>query len=760
MHHSAHRPVLVEMESPPPPSSAAEVPLIETEREELQRLREEREELQRLREEREELQRLRAEIAQNNAQRVSRIRHSLQGLAADESTTLSDLLPLLRFGDVGELEGKTNKTANTPSAPSLVSTSFFISGTAAPAALVHRSLIDDERAAASLSFLRQFIAPRYLSSSMHRLYDKEAVVWQALSDALHHLRLNPSVARLFAPMSAERVFDLQHAALVRFVYFINVVKRADRPALKLNCQGLGIPTFTPDLFVCNAGGVPGCVSDAERNSLFSSSEARAEAPMYFPGRLLQLEKQYGVGKVRMEHLELQETAGPEGVAVNGDRIDVVNSYHNRRHSFNSASATNDPDLLPFLRHFPAYIVLVSPLTSHIASNFLLSHFHAFLPLEDAVIPLAGGLNDDPNLAGLRQDLAAQHLSLLPRTFDWASGFAAAAKAADPQEDEHHCGEPRTGPPTPPSRPVKRPRLDRALQSNPDCAEAGSEPDGAGVRESADGSEAAVEAKVVCDADGATKSTSAVAGIDHLQAESAYTAAGAPGACRMGDEEAEMLSSARTLSVHFASSAPDHVLVRQTALTQLPSLTSIPSTASRKVACPSLSPVTEEPDALPLRLSMSPLGEGASAIVYRGRTLRDAPVALKYARTNADTQHLKEEEAIYSLLEAGRLDIAPRCFGLFRGGQPERTSVLVLELFGRSLRTLNELDYAERLDLYSLYDKLHSAGIVHNDEAERNILLDPTTRELKLIDFGRATRHDCPGTACEELDRVKAWLGIA
>ncbi len=76
-----------------------------------------------------------------------------------------------------------------------------------------------------------------------------------------------------------------------------------------------------------------------------------------------------------------------------------------------------------------------------------------------------------------------------------------------------------------------------------------------------------------------------------------------------------------------------------------------------------------------------------------------------------------------------------------------TLALILEDFGG--RSLNKIAQARRLDIGAVLHvaiavadtlgRLHSLPIIHKDIKPHNILLNPVSQEVKLIDFSLATR---------------------
>ncbi len=154
-------------------------------------------------------------------------------------------------------------------------------------------------------------------------------------------------------------------------------------------------------------------------------------------------------------------------------------------------------------------------------------------------------------------------------------------------------------------------------------------------------------------------------------------------------------------------------------------------------------------------------ESNNSIVYRGQRQTDnLPVILKmlkqdYATTHIFNNYQQEYEIIKSLEVQGGI----QAYDL---QEYEYTLVIVLEDFGgKSLRTLNRPPIKTFLPLaIQITDKLgkiHQQGIIHKDINPANIVWNQTTNQLKIIDFGIASRLPREKTVLKNPEKLEGTL---
>ncbi|GJN92772.1 hypothetical protein Rhopal_005810-T1 [Rhodotorula paludigena] len=144
----------------------------------------------------------------------------------------------------------------------------------------------------------------------------------------------------------------------------------------------------------------------------------------------------------------------------------------------------------------------------------------------------------------------------------------------------------------------------------------------------------------------------------------------------------------------------------------------------------------------------------------GRTADVCPAAIdnyrfiiKYCLERSAEDDYWGEDKIYSCIAEKAPWLAPFFVGLFTRHDPVDGSrlALVVERWGQSLKSF-DLEKDERLAIFKLLEQLHTViGVIHGAFRPDNVVVDSGSRVFKLIDFGRSTWHDCPGTTtCEEL----------
>lgn len=138
-------------------------------------------------------------------------------------------------------------------------------------------------------------------------------------------------------------------------------------------------------------------------------------------------------------------------------------------------------------------------------------------------------------------------------------------------------------------------------------------------------------------------------------------------------------------------------------------------------------------------------ESANSLVYRGLRKQDNhPVILKVLKadypTPAEIIRYKHE---YEITHNLNLDGVIRAYSLEKS---QNTLVIVLEDFGgeslKMLRIYQDLTLEDFLSLCisvtNILSKIHSENIIHKDINPSNIVLNPKTGQIKIIDFGIST----------------------
>ncbi len=149
--------------------------------------------------------------------------------------------------------------------------------------------------------------------------------------------------------------------------------------------------------------------------------------------------------------------------------------------------------------------------------------------------------------------------------------------------------------------------------------------------------------------------------------------------------------------------------------------------------------------------LSVLVERDKSVVVRAIRERDGrPVILKYikeAHCSGSVQSCFHQECeLLTLLS--HIEGVPRCYGVEKYGC---TLALVLDEFpGCTLRQrisegVLDIDgiLAMGQQLSIILSKIHDAGVIHKDITPSNILVNPSTRQVRLVDFGIAGRTATP-----------------
>ncbi len=148
---------------------------------------------------------------------------------------------------------------------------------------------------------------------------------------------------------------------------------------------------------------------------------------------------------------------------------------------------------------------------------------------------------------------------------------------------------------------------------------------------------------------------------------------------------------------------------------------------------------------PDRQDLVQIYESANSIVYRSiGTLDGQPVILKLLKTGCPTpRELTRYKQEYAIVRSLQLEGVVRAYDLQKH---QNTLVMFLEDFGgESLQILlasRNFRLAEFLDLAikiaENLSQIHAANIIHKDLNPSNIIYNPATGQVKIIDFGIST----------------------
>jgi predicted ATPase/signal transduction histidine kinase len=145
--------------------------------------------------------------------------------------------------------------------------------------------------------------------------------------------------------------------------------------------------------------------------------------------------------------------------------------------------------------------------------------------------------------------------------------------------------------------------------------------------------------------------------------------------------------------------------------------------------------------------LEPIYEGTKTLVYRGRRTSDQkPVVIKLLRNEyPDFQELAQFRNQYTISQALKLPGVVQAYSLERY---QNRYALVMEDFGGVPLKANVAFSASKellieclqiaIALAKILDQLHRHRVIHKDIKPANILIHPTTRQIKLIDFSIAS----------------------
>lgn len=159
-----------------------------------------------------------------------------------------------------------------------------------------------------------------------------------------------------------------------------------------------------------------------------------------------------------------------------------------------------------------------------------------------------------------------------------------------------------------------------------------------------------------------------------------------------------------------------------------------------------------------------LHNGSNSQVYRARREADQlPVVLKILRPEYPSpEEIARFRLEYDLTRSFDIPGIIRTYG-FEAYQ--NTFVLILEDFGacplkRTFRAgpLSTLEFLQQaLKITKALEAIHRQDIIHKDINPTNILINPKTQDVKIIDFGIATRLSQEQTATANLQHLEGTL---
>ncbi|KAG7452202.1 uncharacterized protein BT62DRAFT_288784 [Guyanagaster necrorhizus] len=144
-----------------------------------------------------------------------------------------------------------------------------------------------------------------------------------------------------------------------------------------------------------------------------------------------------------------------------------------------------------------------------------------------------------------------------------------------------------------------------------------------------------------------------------------------------------------------------------------------------------------------------------------------PVIIKVAFTEDKRSLLQREENVYNqYLKDLQGSFIPKCYGLFEGSfGGQKITCLVLEYC--SPENIRPVDYSRQV--MTAINKIHQAGIVHQDIVHKSKHILTTSDGVRIIDFATAQSHKCPTMPlafvrevrhCEELVSLEYECGFS
>ncbi len=159
-----------------------------------------------------------------------------------------------------------------------------------------------------------------------------------------------------------------------------------------------------------------------------------------------------------------------------------------------------------------------------------------------------------------------------------------------------------------------------------------------------------------------------------------------------------------------------------------------------------------------------LKENSNYVIWKGLDLQKRPIICKVLKWESITP--KEKAALrneYEILKS--LERKPYIIQVYELIEREDTYALVLEDFGgKSIRALLEerkFTLPEILKIgiasASALGEIHASGVIHKDINPANLVLNPQTSEMKVIDFGISERISLKSLSLHSPDRLEGTL---
>ncbi|GAA6001579.1 hypothetical protein JCM10207_006736 [Rhodosporidiobolus poonsookiae] len=708
----------------------------------------------------------------------------LQSFKATPDLTLREFLPRLRLLETPFTSSRARTSTHRPESQTnayktinAVSTGDFSPETVFPWRDLERV-----RYRGCLAYFDQHIQPRYLRMTLEELRC-DVEVWPTLERLLTHLSPSSTEQDEQQEVHAEAAAIGLHAAASSLTALLALVRKPD--AEHVGCSSYDrkkLGEFTPDFGIYDLHCTKVLLVESKRKEPVRGKSEEdhhgdglldlpTRAQILYnnsPSRIVKLSQFHGganddkkvsddlslVGKNL--HAMLYASGGQclttfSGDSEGGFMMSMQPLFDNEPHTESSRP--------PLIRRFPTYILVIGHNFRYTDPYRFLSFYYSFLPIETAVLGMADSLSSDSTFkeeveSSLPHSLYPPEKKdvrlWFPRPASVDEGEINTSQDSDDKDDHNDDGEGEGG--------------TNGEGSGGGSDTSGREPDSGNDADKKHGEEEERHGESDDDDDRPRQSDEE------------------PEHDRIGTEEADAVETdgfstpqrvellqASTLILNEPASPP-RILSRAAIFSSpSPTLTTSPTfphpNNTRLPLSPGPSGWGADPPTSPsLALAVEPdlLGRGRNGTVRKAVSPDGLELALKYAAPTSEAEEeLNHEVEVYHHLARYAPEIVPTCFGLFRVHDPVKTTVLVLERFGSVVKSLTELSRQDRLLVLHRYCQLHKAGYAHGDVAERNILFDERTRDVKLIDFGRSRKHECSGSPmeCEMLFGTKLWLEI-